>query len=1024
LDAKDFTIGDRTFHVRNGYELELVAGPDLVERPIAVSFDEQGRLYVTDSAGMSDRATDQILTKPHRMRRLTDTNSDGIYDESTLFAEHLMFPEGCLYYEGSVYVAAPPEIWKLTDTDGDGLADERSVWFDGTTLTGCGNDLHGPYLGPDGWFYWCKGAFAEQNWMVNEKPFRTRSSHIFRSLPDGSRMEPVLTGGMDNPVNVAFLQDGERFLSCTFFQHPANGQRDGLIHSVYGAVYGKKHDSIYEHPMTGEVMPVMTHMGAAAPCGLLAIDHGQTVFGRKSTSRQLFGCYFNLHKVVWHELVSDGSTFTSQDADLVSCDHPDFHPTDVQLAPDGSLLIVDTGGWYKVCCPTSQLAKPDVLGAIYRLRKTGQEPMTDPLGTQLAWDTLDADELTELLNDDRPFVQDRAVRTLRRKGDQALPALSRALRNQQPDIRKRAIFVLAGIDHPEAREMIRPLVHSQNDTEQRAALYSISLWRDSQSIDAVLEFIHHSNHRTARLAANAAGRIGDPRAVPELIQALGERNFLKTEFDETGSPISPGVRVREHAFVYGLIETNNPAATRSGLTSTDPRILRGTLVALDQMPSGSLDAETLLPFLRHEDVAVARTAAWVVGHHAEWGPQLVRHYQEELNQVPLMNPEQLSDQLARLASSPAIQELLANAMRDPSDVKRLTAFRAVSRSGLSSLPAAWLEAAGTTLTSMSVDTTAAAIEQVRQWPLPKGGHPQLNAALNHIGRLSTVEASVRLDALATAGAIDSIDETLYQWLRDALVSDPELGLRSSAARVFSRSSLTEQQQNQLVSAIHVIGPFELPVLLAAFTAPSEQLGLRVVAAVPQSPGMRGLRVDQLKAWLEKYPAAVTAAAQPLIRELNPSVEQQTRLLESLLANLPPGDVRRGHEIFNSPRVKCISCHTRGYHGGRLGPDLTRIGKVRNTRDLVEAIVFPSASLVRGYEPVNVLMNDGQVLSGIIAGENQQEIVLAVDADQRRHLNRTDIDEIVPASVSVMPAGLEKILTPQEISDLVAFLQQD
>src|SRR5262249_48339280 len=140
-------------------------------------------------------------------------------------------------------------------------------------LTGCANDLHGPYLGPDGWIYWCKGAFARQTYeRPGKEPFSTRAAHIFRQRPDRKGIiEPVMTGGMDNPVDVAFTPDGERIFTTTFLQHPSGGNRDGLIHAIYGGVYGKIHDPIYEsaHKWTSpDVMPVLLHLGPAAPCGL------------------------------------------------------------------------------------------------------------------------------------------------------------------------------------------------------------------------------------------------------------------------------------------------------------------------------------------------------------------------------------------------------------------------------------------------------------------------------------------------------------------------------------------------------------------------------------------------------------------------------------------------------------------------------------------------------------------------------------------------------------------------------------
>src|SRR3954465_1798922 len=113
----------------------------------------------------------------------------------------MMFPEGILWHNGAVYCGAPPSIWKLEDTDDDGVADQRSEWFQGKTLTGCANDLHGPYRGPAGWVSCCKGGLRKQIYGRPAKaPFVTRASHIFRCPPDGSGLEAVMTGGMDNPV--------------------------------------------------------------------------------------------------------------------------------------------------------------------------------------------------------------------------------------------------------------------------------------------------------------------------------------------------------------------------------------------------------------------------------------------------------------------------------------------------------------------------------------------------------------------------------------------------------------------------------------------------------------------------------------------------------------------------------------------------------------------------------------------------------------------------------------------------------
>src|SRR5581483_9433149 len=301
-------LNGHVFTLPVGFEIELVAGPPLVDRPIVADFDEQGRLYVADSSGTNDKVDVQLRERPHRILRLEDTDGDGRFDKHTVFADKMMFPEGTMWYAGSLYVSAPPSIWKLTDTNGNGVADQRSEWFQGKTLTGCANDLHGPYLGPDGWIYWCKGAFAKQTYdRPGKKPFVTRAAHIFRARPDGTGIEPVMTGGMDNPVDVVFTPGGERIFTTTFLQHPGGGNRDGIIHAIYGGIYGKDWDPIYEHPWTApSTMPVLSHFGAAAPCGLVRYE--SAAFG-PAYQDNLFACQFNMHKISRHVLTPKGATF-------------------------------------------------------------------------------------------------------------------------------------------------------------------------------------------------------------------------------------------------------------------------------------------------------------------------------------------------------------------------------------------------------------------------------------------------------------------------------------------------------------------------------------------------------------------------------------------------------------------------------------------------------------------------------------------------------------------------------------------
>jgi putative membrane-bound dehydrogenase-like protein len=1019
-------LNGHTFTLPAGFDIELAAGPPLADRPIVADFDEQGRLYVADSSGSNDPVKVQLEKKPHRIVRLEDTDGDGRFDKSKVFADHMMFPEGCRWLAGSVYVAAPPSIWKLTDTDGDGVADERGEWFQGKTLTGCANDLHGPYRGPDGWVYWCKGAFARQTYeRPGKPPFITRAAHVFRSRLDGSSIEPVLTGGMDNPVAVVFTPGGERIITTTFFQHPGGGRRDGLIHAVYGGIYGKDHDVIYDpaHRWTGpSLMPVLAHLGPAAPCGLTRYE--SHAFGPEYQDN-LFACLFNLHKVTRHVLEPDGATFRTRDEDFLVSDNVDFHPTDVLEDADGSLLVVDTGGWYKLCCPTSQLHKPDVLGAIYRVRRKDAPRVEDPRGLKLAWARLSIGELAGLFDDPRPAVRRRAVDTLGAEGAGAVPALAGILKGgdvgKSAEARRNAIWAATRIDHADARAIVRRALDDPDETVRQAAIHSVSVWRDRGAVTALLRLLEGRSPHNERAAAEALGRIGDPAAVPALLEAVGR--------PRAAEPGSAADRVLEHSLTYALIEIDDPKGMAAGLRSSNALTRRSALTALDQMDGGGLDANTVAAELASADPRLRDTAWWIAGRHPEWGGALAGFLRERLGAKDLDAGarDELVRRLARFAGSAPVQALLAEPLRDsqaPPETRR-TALRAMAQAGLKETPSVWLDPLTVVLAGADVAEVREAAATARALRISKERAGPLTAGLLRVGDSDRFPVDVRLAALAAVpGGLAEVSAPRFAFLRAHLDSGEPVAVRGAAAEVLARSRLSAAQLIALTESLQAVGPMELDRLLEAYAASSaDDVGLALVAALKASPSARaGLRVEMVKPRLAKQGPKVQKQAEELYALLNTDAARQRARLEDLMGTLKDGDVRRGQAVFNGPKAACASCHAIGYLGGNVGPDLTHIGAIRTERDLLESIVFPSSSFVRSFEPMQVTTRSGKVYNGVLKKDAPDEVELATNATERVRLPRDEIEEMQPSKVSIMPAGFDQQLAPRDLADLVAFLK--
>jgi putative membrane-bound dehydrogenase-like protein len=1024
--ASDFAFDSLTLTVPDGFAVERVAGPPLVDRPVSIALDEKGRLYVAESSGSNMPLVKQQADPQHKIVRLEDIDGDGVFDRRTVFAAKLMMLQGTLWHRGSLYVAAPPEIVELTDTDDDGVADERTVWFKGT-LTGCGNDVHGPYLGRDGWLYWCKGGFAFQTHDLPGRPGWTSSaSHVFRARPDGSGREIVMTGGMDNPVDIGFMPTGERLVSATFIE-PIAGRRDGVIHALYGGVYGKIHGCIEGHERTGDLLPVLIHMGPAAACGTQV--HSGFGFGDEF-ARNLFVCAFNLRKVSRHVLVPDGASYTTVDTPFLVGDSPDFHPTDVFEDADGSLLVVDTGGWYKLCCPTSKLEKPAVLGGIYRVRRQDAPRIADPRGQAIAWATQSPAQLAELLADARPAVADRAANALARLGAAAVPALAGTLTNAHtPSTRQQSLWTLAQIEGTKARTATRAGLDDSSPEVRHTAAHVAGLHRDREAVKPLARIVNGPDPACARAAAEALGRIGGDEAVAAVVAAIPRASD----------------RSLTHSLTYALIEAAVPTPLLAALDSKDPRVVRAALYGLDQMaprlPEPVVPRDRVLALCDSMDLEVSDAAWWIASRHSDWVPALVGKLNAQLERAATAGPEE-SDAivaiLARLTVRPAAADAIAAASATSETADGGAGTAAVRRAALAVMrtarprvtPQSWVDALAAVLraaqSGASADDVAAALQTLAGLTLSPPQQASIRPAALALATNPLSSPRTCAVALQVAGAAEEgLPGPLVDRLVEILAASDDVGVspldRSAAASALAAAHLADGQWTRIVATFARLPGNDVATLLVPITKKGGGLLVAAVEAIGASAKPEAIDRGVVAAAVAALEPAHAERGRTLLARIDTARAAERESYTKLATSLPPGDASRGKAIFASNKAACVTCHAMGGGGGRIGPDLTTIGQIRRPHDLLEAIVLPSASFVRSYEPVTIVTDDGRAFSGIIRDETTADIVLQTSATATERIARDTIESLQPGAVSLMPKGFDTLLSPQELADLVAYL---
>jgi putative heme-binding domain-containing protein len=576
-------------------------------------------------------------------------------------------------------------------------------------------------------------------------------------------------------------------------------------------------------------------------------------------------------------------------------------------------------------------------------------------------------------------------------------------------------------------EYVKQLLERPNDPLIAAALHLTSTYQWNDTTPTLVRLLQNSSPTVQRLAAECLGRSGLASSADPLLQSWS---------DHHSSASSKPDRMVEHSILFALIELgthrdSSPTiiAKLSELLTSEASLnqkhaslhVLKEMQHLDKVPFAALAnaAES-----KHE--ALARLAqdsiATIEAHRKQFLSQLSSRPKKSLD----ANASSIAAVLVAGYNQPDVVEwvranILDNELEQTwhSDLLR----RMLASYENQALPDGWSPGLAS-LVRKDDPKTQWLIERIAATKISANAKELVSAIAARVDSEDFSKSAAAI-AMLPKGLIPvsvSKQRTLVKTMLNANDGNHQLARRS-----IRKVDLEADAWEEILRSLKMFGPIEFPGMVETLASSrvsrdSERTG-RLLAAIEQSPASKSLAADQVERWFAGHAEGTKKEVKLLLDRVFAPPADMKSAMDELAQKLEPGDAHRGQDIYRSSRAACSACHRIGYVGGNIGPELTKIGKSRNRRDFVEAILYPSHRIAQGFASTSILTVDDEVITGLITFEDDSRIELSTSADKKVSVDKKSIQQRNQSAVSLMPSGIDKVLTISELSDLIAFLEQ-